>query len=320
MNRSLRHATAALSFLALTLAFAGCDDGPSEPNPTAAAFSVYLTDAPGEVEAVWLEILSASLQGEEESVLLLDESTGLIEVTELVGRAQEIVDDATIPDGRYDKLSLIIGGAVLETSGGAVYTREGARHPEGLETTGQLHCPSCSQSGLKVQLHGVEIGGGDHALVLDFDVSQSFGHPAGNSGRWVMRPVIHTAFEDEETGELDGESIEGTVVLAEGVEIPSCPGEAVRTLEDFIPSAVARNLTDDQGAPVVRTGEVDDEGEFEIDYVAADVYDMGFVAGVEFEGATLVFEADVVPAEVTVADEDVDGVQFTVTGATCLAG
>jgi hypothetical protein len=318
MKRSILTLTTAL--MGVPLAFAACDDGPTEVDPAAASVSVYLTDAPGEVEAVWIEILSASLQGEEETVPVLDESTGLIEVTELVDRAQEIADDVSIPDGRYEKLSLIIGGAVLETTEGEVYTREGATHPDGLESTGQLHCPSCSQSGLKVQLHGVEITGGDNALVLDFDVHQSFGHQAGNSRRWIMRPVIHTDFDDDEDEALDGESIQGTVVLAEGVEIPSCPGEAARSLEDFIPSAMARTLVDEEGAPVVRTGEVDDEGEFEIDYVAPDVYDLGYLPGIDFDGATLLFEARVAPAEVTVTDQDVEGVRYTVTGARCMVG
>ena len=315
MNRSFLTAAALAS---LPLAFAACDDGPTEVDPNAAALSVYLTDAPGEVKSVWIEILSASLEGEDGDVPLLAESTGLVEVTELVGRAQEIVDDAFVPDGRYGRLNLIVGGAVLEAHDGSVYTREGAAHPDGLEATGTLHCPSCSQSGLKVQLHGVEIDGGDNALVLDFDVSQSFGHPAGSSGQWVMRPVIHTEFEADEDDELDGESIGGTVVLNEGVEIPTCPGDTPRGLEDFIPSARAQTLTDGAGLPVVRTGAVDEDGEFEIDYVADDTYEMGYVPGIDYGGAVLAFVAGVSPSTVTVRGEDADGVRYTITEATCL--
>lgn len=309
-----------LLLLSAALFAAACgEEGPTDLGPDAAALSVYLTDAPGEVEAVWLEILSASLEGDEGSVPLLGESTGLIEVTDLVGRAREIVDDAVVPKGRYGRLSLVIGGAVLETSDGGVYTREGAAHPAGLEPSGTLMCPSCSQSGLKVQLHGVEVGGDDHALVLDFDVSQSFGHQAGNSGRWIMRPVIHTDFDrEDEDGRLDGESIEGTVTLAEGVQIPACPGDAARGLDDFIPTAVARNLTNDDGLMVIRSGNVDEDGEFEIDYLADDVYEMSYVPAIDFEGAALVFEAGVWPAEVTVQGEDVEGVAYRITAASCV--
>ena len=314
MTRSIPLAALAL----LSLSFGACDDGSTDSHAGPASLSVYLTDAPGEVEADWIDILSAELQGEDGPVPLLSEPTGLIEVTELVGRTREIVDDAAVPDGRYGRLSLVIGGAVLEATDGRVYTREGAEHPGGLESTGTLHCPSCSQSGLKIQLHGVLIDGGDDALVLDFDVTQSFGHPAGGSGRWIMRPVIHTTFEREDGETLAGESIEGTVVLAEGVEIPSCPGDASRSLRDFIPTAIALNLRDGEGEPVVRTGRVDDEGDFEIAYVAADDYELGYVPGIDYDGAVLVFEALVTPAEVTVADDDVDGVRYTVTGASCL--
>jgi hypothetical protein len=135
-----------------------------------------------------------------------------------------------------------------------------------------------------------------------------------------MRPVIHTAFDrEDEDGRLDGESIEGTVALAEGVQIPACPGETARSVEDFIPTAVARNLTEDGGLMVIRSGHVDDDGEFEIDYLADDVYEMSYVPAIDFEGAALVFEAGVWPAEVTVQGEDVEGVVYRITAASCVA-
>ena len=319
--KTIRGAAAALL---LPVAFAACDstDDPFEVGGDA-TLSVYLTDAPGDVEAVWVEITEVTLRGGGEEVVLLDESTGLIEVTTLVSTAQEIVDDADIPAGTYGMLNLRLGGVVLETVDGDVYVMGGAEHPEGLEATGDLHCPGCSQSGLKVQLHGVEVDGGDNALVLDFDVSQSFGRLRGQSGRWVMHPVIHTAFaedgEDDEDLDGDTRSIQGTVALADGVTLPECPAGTARSLEDFVPQATAATLIDDAGAAVVRSGEVDGDGEFEIDFVSPDDYALGFDPTVELEGFDLTFEATVDPASVTVGDDDVDGVVYTVTGASCAA-
>ena len=63
-------------------------------------------------------------------------------------------------------------------------------------STGEFQAPSLGQSGIKVQLGGDDsfVVTEDAAIVLvDFDVSQSFGHQAGNSGRWVMHPVIKGA-------------------------------------------------------------------------------------------------------------------------------
>lgn len=318
MKRLTRWAGAALL---LTLAVAACDTGDDllgvdgEPS-----LSLYITDAPGDVAAVWVEITSAVLHGEAGQVVVMSESTGLVEVTTLVGVAQELVDDVEVPAGRYGKLSLIIGDAVLETTGGEVYVKDGAAHPDGLEATGTLKCPSCSKSGMKVQLHGVEIGG-DDAIVMDFDVAQTFGHQAGKSGMWIMRPVIHTTFVDGGDDDVDGEtvSIEGEVLLADGVTIPQCPAGTDRSLEDFLPLATAQTLVDDAGAAVVRSGSVDEDGEFEFSFVEPDTYDMGFDAVLELGDFDLHFEATVDPAQVTVADADVEGVTYTITGATCEA-
>ena len=71
---------------------------------------------------------------------------------------------------------------------------------------------------------------GDDALVLDFDVSQSFGHGAGNSGRWIMRPVIHTDFErgGDDGGWFQRFKVEGpdgeTEVVSLVREIPDAAG------------------------------------------------------------------------------------------------
>jgi hypothetical protein len=52
--------------------------------------------------------------------------------------------------------------------------------------------PSLGQSGLKINLPGgkLDIGEGETIVMLDFDAAESFGHQAGNSGKWVMHPVV----------------------------------------------------------------------------------------------------------------------------------
>jgi hypothetical protein len=320
MKRS--HVTLTSLLLMTALALTACDtaDDPTNPADDGARLSVYLTDAPGEVASVWVEIEDVSLRGDGQPVVLLSEPTGLIQITELVDRTQEIVDDFIVPPGRYGQLRLRIEDAVLETTDGDVYVLEGAEHPDQLPATGALMCPSCSQSGLKVILHGMEVVEGDNSLVLDFDVSQSFGHQAGKSGKWIMRPVIHSSFipTDDDNLEETGLSVEGEVVLDTGVEIPACPANAPRGIEDFLPTAIAQNLVDDEGFPVVRTGRVDDDGEFEIEYLASDTYVLAYEESIEYGQWTLVFEATVVPSEaVTLDEEDLEGVVYTITNATC---
>jgi hypothetical protein len=37
----------------------------------------------------------------------------------------------------------------------------------------------------------------DHLILVDFDASQSFGQAAGNSGQWVMHPVVQATIETD---------------------------------------------------------------------------------------------------------------------------
>jgi hypothetical protein len=307
-------------------ALAACDDEPTFPGDTSTTLTVLLTDAPGAVEAVWVEILEIYLQGGGEGgrVTLLDEPTGLIELTELVGSSRTLVADVELDPAAYGQLRMVLGDAVLETDAGDVYVLGDAEHPDGLPVTGELQCPSCQQSGLKVIIPNdeMDVEEGPSALVLDFDVAQSFGHKAGNSGKWVMKPTIMGTLIADENGDGVPDidqigSVSGTVALATGVTIPDCPAGSARDLTDFIPTASAQTLVDGDGAPIVRTGAVDEAGAFAMAFLSADDYTLGYQGELEFEDATLAFTAEVAPPEVTVADDAVTGVEYTITAAVC---
>ena len=315
-----------LLLLACFALAAGCEDTPLDfANQT--RLSLLLTDAPGDVAAVWVEITAITLRGGPEDgpgdVVLLDESTGLVEITSLDSTAQDLVTDAAVDPGVYSQLRMVVGQAVLETETGEVFTSGGGAHPDGLESTGELKCPSCSNSGIKVKLPGgsVEMEEGDNTFMLDFDVSQTFGHEAGNSGKWIMRPVIHASkMRGSESG------IDGTVAVATDaagdltVSIPECPTGTVRGLADFLPLATAATLLDSDGNSVTRTGSTEDDGTFNIGFLERDDYDLGYDPEIEFADFKLLFSADVEPASVSVVDgETVSGVAYTITGATCEA-
>ncbi len=315
-------AAAALAVVGLT----ACDSGdPVVSGDSTTSLSILLTDAPGAVEAAWVDIDEIYLQGGGGGRLtLLDEPTGLVELTSLAGTTRTLVQDMDVSAATYGQLRMVVSAAVLETKDGDVYTMGGAEHPDGLEATGDLQCPSCSQSGLKVIIPGddVPLEEGAMAVVLDFDVAQTFGHKAGNSGKWVMKPTIHGTLVDDVNGDgvpdLDQTgSLEGTVVLGTDVVIPQCPAGTDRSLTDFIPMAVAQTLTDGDGQPVVRTGAVNESGDFAIPFLSADTYSLDYQAQLDFEGASLVFGADVSPAQSAVADGPVTGIAYTITSATC---
>ena len=314
-----------LPALVVSLLAAGCDNSTDSPtNATGETkLSVYLTDAPGDVESVWVQVDDIVLVGQGAPVSLLEEPTDLINVTELTDAAVALlVAGVPVEPGRYTQVRFVLGGAVLLDDYGNVYAYGDVELPPDLELTGELKCPSCGQSGIKVKVPGgVELAEADDAGVLmDFDVSQSFGHVAGQSGKWVMHPVILGAVADPEAieaGEGDAE-ITGTVVLDTDVVIPECAGE-VRDLEEFVPLATAATLIDEEGAALVFSGETEEGGEFKIEVLGADSYDLDYEAKVDFGAEKLVWEAEVNPGQAVIETEggEVNGVAYTVTGVSC---
>lgn len=118
-------------------------------------------------------------------------STNLLELSNDVAT---LAEDVTVGPGTYAQLRIVIPDACIgvEQDDGTemVYATDG--FTECGAADGALQTPSFDTSGLKINLPGgaLEVDGDAHILLLDFDVSQSFGKEAGGSGRWVMRPVI----------------------------------------------------------------------------------------------------------------------------------
>ena len=304
----------------LSLLAAACSDSTS--NETAVV-SLALTDNPGDVAYVWVDLGEIYLQGGGSSgrVTLLSEADadalGLIELTGLAGTTLDLVSDVEIGAGNYGQLRLVIDGAVLETEDGDVYTLN-AEHPDGVPATGSLTCPSCTQTGIKVLLPGevADLEAGAHLIVLDFDVSQSFGHPTGQLMDWVMHPVIRGA-ELGFTG-----AVTGTVDVARNttgeplVTIPECPAGTPRDLRDFVPEAVAQTLTDDLGEPVTATTQVAADGTFSFPYLHPDTYDFGYVTDIQLGTSTLTFVATA-PGPLDVSSSASLEVEYTITSAVC---
>lgn len=312
----LRTGTALL--LGALACLTGCgDDGdkdnnnPNGPGPDGTAtISLQLTDAPGDLAHAWVEISRITLKGEsdgdvEQNVTLFEGSTGMIDLLTLADATVDLIEDVAVPAASYNDLRLIITGGVIETEDGRVFAIEGSAHPEGKAVTGQLQCPSCAQSGLKVKLPGLalELENEAKVLVLDFDVSQSFGRQAGRSGRWVMRPVIQ-ATDLQFSG-----AIEGRVALDDGVVLPVCGGQQA-TLELF----TVRTF---DAADAQRSGVTGVDGRYRVDWLVPGRYGMGWDASVEFDEDVLNFTAVRTPTQVVVEAGGTANADFTVTSATC---
>jgi hypothetical protein len=168
-----------------------CSDGTA--NGDTAPVTLLLTDAPGDIRAAVVTISEIYLQGNGRTVLMDEPAT--VNLLDLLNETVTLVADAEVPTGSYSQLRFVITGGYIEVEGDAgesefyASSPDYAALPAGVNA-GELQMPSFDASGLKVTLDGaIEIDGEENTLLVDFDVSESFGHQAG-ADKWVMTPVI----------------------------------------------------------------------------------------------------------------------------------
>lgn len=304
-----KHGKLALPLLA-ALAMAACDGGTGGSGD--ARVSIRLTDAPGDLKEAWVKIDRIYLMGGEADSLdngrtdLLTTATDWVDLLTLSGgRTAELVDGAVVPAGRYSEMRMVVCEAYVVAKDGKVYATRDAELPAGVTSTGELHIPSGCASGFKIKFRGddpVELESESTIMTVDFDVSQSFGHQAGNSGRWIMHPVLHAT----SVGFAGG--IGGTVALAQGVALPTCGGSAV-ALTAFVPQATA-------GAETFSSA-VGTDGRYRTT-VAPGTYTIGYAAALSFaNGDSLMVTAAPSVPSATVASGGVTTVDYSITAATC---
>lgn len=292
-------------------ALAACDGGAGGTGSAPARLTIRLHDAPGDLAEAWVKVEEIYLQGTSAAdstggrVVLSETPSDWIELTELTGASfATLVNGEPVPAGRYSQLRFVVCEAYVVTDDGDVYATRDAELPAGVAADGTLQVPGGCSSGIKVKLPGggVTLESDATILAVDFDVSQSFGHQAGNSGRWVMRPVLTAT----EVGFAGG--IAGTVTVAQGVTLPACGGAAVDVTK-FVPRAVA-------GADST-SGVVSTAGQYSLS-VPAGTYTMAYAPAVSFtNGDSLAFTATATPASVTVASGATATSSYSITAASC---
>jgi hypothetical protein len=176
--------------LALGATLTGCDS--QDPNGTT-SLSVRLKDAPGDVQHAFVTITEIDLVGSG-GVQVLTSTPVTTDLLTLATETLTLVQDVEVPSGTYHELRVKISGACLAADdgngGSTVYATDGYDStPCGGDADGALHAPSFAQSGLKVKMNGgaLVLDVPEKILLVDFDVTQSFGHQASG---WVMHPVV----------------------------------------------------------------------------------------------------------------------------------
>jgi hypothetical protein len=262
--------------------------------------SVLLKDAPADVTAAVITITEIDLVGSGGTTVLSTTKTTTNLLT-LANDAATLVDGVDVPAGTYSQLRFVITGGYIEV-GGVIYasspTYEGL--PSEATVGGVLQMPSFAQSGLKVDLPGgaMTFAGSSRIVLLDFDVSQSFGQVAGGSGAWVMHPVVK-ATQLELTGGLH-------VSLALGSEV-TLP--APTTLADFSAVLTPAGGGGSTALPLTSTDGVTYAADFKLLFPGD--YTLTFTAPSPVTFVT----APPVPATITVASGSPAAASFVLTSA-----
>ena len=307
-----------LGFLAVVVTaavLAGCSDDPTGGEGNG-RLRINLTDAPGDLKEAFIKIdkiilfrTDADSMADSTSsarVTITPDQTGYINLLALSGgKVTELADTSGIPEGSYSQMRVVVDEAYVVLKDGRVFATSGATLPAGVTAAGELKCPSCSTSGYKVKFTGGGLNiNGTSTVTIDFDAGQSFGHEAGNSGKWVMRPVLRATATNVAFGRITG-----NVALATGVTIPQCGG-ATNTLAVFKPIAVMGTDT--------LSATTDSVGLYKITTITPGTYTLGFNKDITFtNGDSLTFTAAPSVATVTVAAGDSAKANYSITAATC---
>jgi hypothetical protein len=304
-------------FLAVLLTAAvltGCDDEVTGGEGTA-RLRINLTDAPGDLDEAFVKIEQIVLvrnaadslnENASGRIEITPDVTGFIDLLSLTGgEVLELVDEEGIPEGSYSQVRLVIDEAYVQLKDGRIFATDNAELPAGVDADGVLRCPSCAQSGFKVKFsNGGLVINNTSVVTIDFDAGQSFGHQAGNSGQWIMRPVLRATATNVDFGRITG-----NVALATGVTVPACGGQA-NSVAVFQPLAVLGTDT--------LSGITDALGVYNIAGALPGTYTLGFVQHVTFtNGDSLTFAAAPTPATVTLAEGDSVKSNYQITAATC---
>jgi len=200
--------------------------GGSSPTTSSGDVAISLTDAAtDEYNAVYVTIAAVQVHISIDTWKVILRPNETFNLLELVNGVREEIGIASLPEGSYTQMRLVIG----EMPGEGINILSEA-HPyanHGIDSTNvehELKIPSGYQSGIKI-VHGFEINANQTTeLILDFDASKSVVQ-AGSSGNWLLKPtikVLDTKLYSIITGtvkESGGGPVEGALVSAQTYDI-----------------------------------------------------------------------------------------------------
>lgn len=156
------------------------DDEPGSAGPDAAApgsqeqrpnIQLLLTDAPGEFEEVWVNIVSVEIDAGELGWMILTDTPQRFDLLTLQNDVTAALGEASLPLGTYGQLRLIVDEASVVV--------------DGVEE--DLVIASGAETGIKINLDAEVQEDMLYTLVIDFDAGQSVRRTGMG---WLMTPMI----------------------------------------------------------------------------------------------------------------------------------
>lgn len=165
------------------LALAACSN-----DEQTARLEIRLTDAPGDYEAVYVDIQGVEINSEsgDGGWKQLEVNKGVYNLIEFTNGLDTLLATAVVPAGKIEQIRLKLGDDNTVVIDG---------------DTKDLTTPSAQQSGVKLNVHAELLEGITYKLWLDFDAARSVVETG--SGKFNLKPVIRT-YTDAQSGAIKG--------------------------------------------------------------------------------------------------------------------
>lgn len=191
-----------------------------------ARLKVYLTDDPGDYEAVYIDVKDVQINVTNDTSggwqSLAGVNAAAYDLLKLVNDDDTLLADAFIPAGRLHQLRLVLG-------------TENYVKIQGTTELIKLETPSAQQSGLKLNIQQDITEGMLYTITLDFDVSKSIVKTGNN--KYMLKPTIRTILN----------AVGGSI---KGVVMPKTFQSAVYAVQG--PDTIASTYTDTDGIYLIR--------------------------------------------------------------------
>lgn len=172
-----------LAVASLLTFFAACSKSENSASGNGSGrLEVYLTDAPGNYDSVFVDVQDIRVNYGNDSLSgwqsLSGGARGPVNLLQLANGNDTLLGAADLTAGHLQQLRLLLGPNNYVVVNGQRYA---------------LETPSAQQSGLKLNISQEVADGITYRLLLDFDAGRSI-HQTGN-GRYMLKPVLRSSLQ-----------------------------------------------------------------------------------------------------------------------------